>query len=359
MNIFVLQRQIFGFYYISCFKTNKFSVCDELKIEIILLLFKGKGAKANNKDNYRGITLFPTLCKIYEMILLNRLEKYAAQMGFFSEMQFGSEAFFTIIETINHMLERGSKFFSCFLDFRKAFDTVWIDGLLYKLFLELGINGRMWLAIRDLYTNVKAQVFYKGSLSRKTDVSQGTGQGRILAPFMYKVYVNGLLTVLSNHCYAILINGLRVPSLSFTDDISLLTLHPSFLKTFTNICNLYGIKWRYDFNNSKSGVVTFGETKRHHFESLKNREWLIGDNKVKELYECKNLGVLKNYVGSFSSNIDDNIDKTRKKAGMLFSSSFDRRKVNPLMLSSGGKPVCPRCCMVLGFLRLLLFTVKT
>ena len=116
---------------------NKFSVWDDLKIGIILTLFKGKGAKTNNKDNYRGITLFPTLCKIYETIFLNRLEKYAAQMGFFSEMQLGfqesvgcTEASFTIIETINHMLERGSKVFCCFLDVRKAFDTVWIDGLL-------------------------------------------------------------------------------------------------------------------------------------------------------------------------------------------------------------------------------------
>ena len=127
-------------------------------------LFKGKGAKANNKDSYRGITLFPTLCKIYEMVLLNRLEKFAADRGYFSELQFGFregigciEASFTILETINHMLERGSKVFSCFLDFRKAFDTVWIDGLLYKLFNDLGIKGRMWLAIKDLYTDVKAQ----------------------------------------------------------------------------------------------------------------------------------------------------------------------------------------------------------
>ena len=51
---------------------------ESLKSGIILPLFKGKGAKANNKDNYRGITLFPTLCKIYEMILLNRLDKFAA-----------------------------------------------------------------------------------------------------------------------------------------------------------------------------------------------------------------------------------------------------------------------------------------
>ena len=55
---------------------------------VILPLFKGKGAKANNKDNYRGITLFPTLCKIYEMVLLNRLQKHAAQKGLFSDMQF-------------------------------------------------------------------------------------------------------------------------------------------------------------------------------------------------------------------------------------------------------------------------------
>ena len=183
------------------------------------------------------------------MILLNRLEKYAAQMEFFSEMQFGfqegvgcTEASFTIIETINHMLERGSKVLGCFLDVHQAFHTVWIDGLLYELFLELGIKGRMWLAIRDLYTNVKAQVFYEGSLSRKIDVSQGTGQGRILGPFMYKVYANGLLTVPSNHCYAILINGLRVLSPSFADDVTLLTLHPSFLKLFMNICNPYGIE---------------------------------------------------------------------------------------------------------------------
>ena len=158
------------------------------------------------------------------MVLLNRLEKYAAQIGFFSEMQFSfqervvvvrcNEASFTIRETINHMLERGSKIFSCFVDVRKAFDTVWIDGLLYKLFSDLGIRGRMWLALRDLYTNVKAQVFYEGSLSRKINLSQGTGQGRILAPFMYKVYVNGLLNVLSNHRYAISTNGLRIPRMS-------------------------------------------------------------------------------------------------------------------------------------------------
>ena len=65
------------------------SVWESLKTGVILPLFKGKGAKANNKDSYRGITLFPTLCKIYEMVLFNRLENYAKQNRLFSNLQSG------------------------------------------------------------------------------------------------------------------------------------------------------------------------------------------------------------------------------------------------------------------------------
>ena len=127
------------------------------------------------------------------MVPLNRIEKYAERRGFFLKMQFGFqegvgciEASFIILETINRMLERGSKIFSCFLDVRKAFDTVWIDGLLYKLFTELRINGRMWRAIKDLYMNVKARLLYSSSLSKMFDILQGTGQGRILAQSLHK-----------------------------------------------------------------------------------------------------------------------------------------------------------------------------
>ena len=67
--------------YDNYFETS--SASKSLKTGIILPLFKGKGAKANNRDNYRGITLSSTICKIYEMILLNRLEKFAKQKGFF------------------------------------------------------------------------------------------------------------------------------------------------------------------------------------------------------------------------------------------------------------------------------------
>ena len=176
----------------------------------------------------------------------------------------------------------------------------------------------MWLAIKDLYTGVKAQVLYSGSLSRQFSVSQGTGQGRILAPFMYKVYINALLIALSNHAYALNINGLSLPSPSSADDISLLAIQPSFLRVSMQMCYCYSLKWRYEFNNSKNGVVTFVETRVVHCESMKRREWILGGKTVDELCEYKILEVLKNCIGSFSSNVEDNIEKTLKKARMFF-----------------------------------------
>ena len=175
-------------------------VPQSLKFELLLPLFKGKGTKASNKDNYRGIAMFSVFCKVFELLILRRLEAIAQEKGYFSHLQFGFqegvsclEASFVISESISRMIEQGSKVFSCFLDVRKAFDTIWIDGLLYKLYHELGINSKLWLIIKELYTNIHACVTYNGFLSRDFVISQGSGQGRILAPFMYKVYINKLL----------------------------------------------------------------------------------------------------------------------------------------------------------------------
>ena len=62
-----------------------FSVSKSLKTGLILPLFKGKGAKANNMDQFSS-----------------------------SEGVGCIEVSFTILETINHMLEHGSEVFSCF-----------------------------------------------------------------------------------------------------------------------------------------------------------------------------------------------------------------------------------------------------
>ena len=49
---------------------------------------------------------------------------------------------------------------------------------------------------------------------------------------------------------------------------------------------------------------------------------------------------LKIYIGSFSYNVEQNIDKTRRKAGMLFSANFDCRKVSPLVYIKSWGQAC-------------------
>ena len=55
-----------------------FVSCDvpsQFRTFFILPLFKGKGAKACDRDSCRGIVMFSVFCKVFEMILLRQLEK--------------------------------------------------------------------------------------------------------------------------------------------------------------------------------------------------------------------------------------------------------------------------------------------
>ena len=135
---------------------------------------------------------------------------------------------------------------------------------------------------------------------------------------MYKMYINSLLNELSEHNFAICISSMKLSAPSFADDISLLVFYPTFLQHFLNIAYEYSLKWRYEFNNIKSSKVIYGESKPSYFANMQERSWTLGAENVDELYEYKNLVVYKNYCCSFNANIDENIEKTRKKAGMIF-----------------------------------------
>ena len=76
----------------------------------------------------------------------------------------------------------GAKFSVVFLTFVKLLTPcgLTVCYINYSQSWEL-VRGRMWLAIKDLYTMLKSKL-YSGSFSGQSSVSQGTGQGRILAP---------------------------------------------------------------------------------------------------------------------------------------------------------------------------------
>ena len=52
------------------------------------------------------------------------------------------EAFFDVVESINHINERGSTAFGCPRDALKVFDTIWTDGLLYQFFEDFKWMGK-------------------------------------------------------------------------------------------------------------------------------------------------------------------------------------------------------------------------
>ena len=73
-------------------------------------------------------------------------------------------------------LAEGKKTFMAFLDFRKAFDTVWREGLLLAAW-NSGLRGRVWRLIDALYDNVQAQVKFGNVETDFFNVSEGVKQG--------------------------------------------------------------------------------------------------------------------------------------------------------------------------------------
>ena len=79
---------------------------------------------------------------------------------------------------------------------------------------------------------------------------------------------------------------------------------------------------------------------------MRSREWLVGDTNVDKLYIYTNLDVLKNYVGSFSINFEDNINKLVKKfAQFLHLVLFVAKLILSFTLYSGDRHVCHCYCL--------------
>ena len=83
---------------------------------------------------------------------------------------------FILNEVIQGRLQEGKKTFCFFLDIKKAYDTVWRDGLWYKM-LEMGIQGKLWRVIRNIYNVNSSCVFLNGCKSDYFDIYQGVAQG--------------------------------------------------------------------------------------------------------------------------------------------------------------------------------------
>ena len=155
------------------------TVPDTNRKGIIISLFKGKKKSKYNKDNYRGIALLNVAGKLFERLLLNPCMPFFQDNGLPNSLKFAYQksknsllASFVLQEAIFDSVENSSKVYACFLDSAKAFDTVWIDGLFFKLY-NMGIRGKTWRMLRNWYNKMSCRVAANNLVSAPFTVRQG------------------------------------------------------------------------------------------------------------------------------------------------------------------------------------------
>ena len=106
--------------------THGFNPEDHL-LSTIIFIPKDNRYSMNSSDNYRGISLSNSICKLYDYVFIDLNMDYLKT----DDMQFGfknnhSTVVCTAvdIETINHYMNEGNDVYSCLIDASKAFDRV-------------------------------------------------------------------------------------------------------------------------------------------------------------------------------------------------------------------------------------------
>ena len=164
---------------------------------------------------------------------------------------------FTLNEIVQGRLRENKVTYAFFLDIQKAFDTVWHQGLWYRLW-ELGVRGRMWRVIKRMYQVTKSSVLLDGEISNQFDISQGVAQGCSLSPILFSVFINDLLNEVEKSGSGISISeDCKVGGLMFADDFVGLAGDKDDLQKLIDVVYAFCKKWRLRANIKKSAVMVF------------------------------------------------------------------------------------------------------
>ena len=253
-------------------KNNKSAFSDKIKNEMIksavnelmpvyLKLFNTvlrsgiKSGVKSDPSNYRGICISSCLGKLLCSILNQRLLDHVKSLDILHKSQIG---FLANNRTADHVLTlrtlidkyahgHQTKVYACFVDFRKAFDLVWHDGLLFKL-LQYNVRGKFFSLIKSLYANSTCSVRLGSKKTRSFQYARGVRQGCILSPLLFNLYLNDLAFSFNNILSDpfVLPNGLKLNSLSYADDLIILSRSKvglqNCLNTLSSYCNSWMLK---------------------------------------------------------------------------------------------------------------------
>ena len=241
------------------------------------------------KDNNRGLTLLPTIYKLLEKVIIKRESAWVDET--ISPIQSCGKdhiscthTSFLVQQAVTTNINRGRSVFGGFLDTQKAFDTLWIIGLLYKLYKEK-INPKAWLLIQNAYTGFKCSAYVNGIYGPWFSPQRGVHQGGPLSMILYTVYVNDLLKQLSNSSFGICIRNQMLTSPAHCDDVAMLSVYKTGLNALFAIAMAYSIKWRYTYNKGKTIYMIWGKDEYPHIDVVFGGQILLPKS------ECKHMGI--------------------------------------------------------------------
>ena len=235
-----------------------------------LQTFLIRKGSVSNLDDHRGIAVGSALAKLYSIILLKRLDKWAEGNGMRAKGQAGFRNGRGTLDNafvLNHLIEkyRAKKkpLYAAFIDFRKAYDSI-DRSRLWDCLRGMGINGRILDSLMEMYREVTMAVRVRGELGPEFHANMGVKQGDPLSPLLFGLFIDRIESVFSNILpgVGIQMGNMLVQVLLYADDLVLLAESPAQLQSMLDVLQNFCACNSLTVNVKKSEVVVFN--KHHH-----------------------------------------------------------------------------------------------
>lgn len=295
-------------------------IIENWKTAIIMPLLK-QNENPSAPASYRPIALLSTLSKIYEKIITRRLVYHLEKTDIFSKFQAGFRKNRSTLDQLiklhnaaYHAINNKHFTRAIFIDFSKAFDMVWTEGLLYKL-RNLKIHGNLYNAIKLLLTNRSIKVRVNSTLSDSHSIQNGVPQGSTLAPILFLIFIND---------FPILDNNTASSSI-FADDcafwLSGRNLHQitTLLNDHLKKVKKWSENWGLQINVKKTVNVIFTNRK------IKNPpDIILNKTQIKTVTDIKFLGMILDSRLHWKKHIDYIKEKSQSAINLLRSLTSHR-----------------------------------
>lgn len=224
-----------------------------------------------------------------------------------------SDSLFIVKSVISKYVNTDNKkLFGCFIDLKKAFDSVWRLGLLYKIIKNDNIGLKLYNIIKDMYKQTEASVKVGENLSNYVSIDRGVKQGDSLSPNLFNIYINDLPDIFDKSCQPVTIDKLTISCLMFADDILLLSESAEGLQNALNKVAEYCRKWQLSVNTKKTKIIVFQKKNIPYTKS----DFFLNGCKLEKVLKYKYLGNLIEASGKFHST---HVELSKKGSKVLFS----------------------------------------